>query len=356
MLEPLTIRSHRGPYPVRFDERPFAGLEDGLPDDAHLLIDERVAQLHADALGLALGGRSVLRIKASEDAKSLERFPAYAAHLIDHGIRRDHVLVAVGGGVIQDITAFLAATLLRGVPWRFYPTTLLAQADSCIGSKSSINVLSYKNQLGTFTPPAEIAISAVVLDTLDEADVRSGIGEMLKAHIIASWDDTRAIARDYPRIATDRRVMARYIRRSLEIKQAKIEADEFDRDVRLVMNYGHTFGHALETATEYAIPHGIAVTLGMDMANAHARRLGRIDGTTHAELHAVLAPNYRGFERVPLDPDRFFRAIARDKKNRGGDLSLVLLQGGPGRLSLERHPFDEAFRAACREYFTALTG
>lgn len=354
MLDPLEITSHRGPYRVRFEARPFAGLEGGLNDAAHLIVDERVARLHADRLGAALKARSVLRVEANEAAKSLEALPVYARHLIEHGVRRDHELVAVGGGVVQDITAFLAATLLRGMRWRFYPTTLLAQADSCIGSKSSINVGPHKNQLGTFTPPDEIVIATSTLATLDDRDLRSGIGEMIKAHIIAGWEDTRAIARDYVSMMSDPSLLLRYVRRSLEIKRRFAEIDEFDRGPRLVMNYGHTFGHALESASEYRLPHGIAVTIGMDMANAHALRLGLIDAAVYDELHTLLDVNARGFEGVGVDAARFLAALGRDKKNVGKDLTLVLIEGGPGSLVVRRYPNDDGFREGCLRYLERL--
>lgn len=348
------IRSHRGPYVVRFD-RTFAGIESGLAPHEHLVIDARVANVYSGTLRAALAVKSVLRVEATEASKSLERFPDYVTHLLDRGLRRNHVLVAVGGGIIQDITAFLAATLLRGVPWRFYPTTLLAQADSCIGSKSSVNVGPYKNQLGTFTPPREIIISTELLASLADADLRSGLGEMIKAHIIAGWEDTRSIAADYPRLLADRPLLTRYIRRSLEIKKLAIEADEFDRDERLVMNYGHSFGHAIESATRYAIPHGIAVTIGMDVANYLSSRLGYLDRRTFDELHQLLAANYAGFERVPIPEERFFAALAKDKKNEDGGLSIVLMRG-PGRVFVERRPDSEQLRSLCTEYFEWLPG
>lgn len=353
-LPDLTIQSHRGPYRVRLGH-PFEGLETGLGERSHLIIDARIAELYGDVLAPALDGRSVLRIEATEASKSLERLPRYVAHLIEHGVRRDHVLVAVGGGVIQDITAFIAATLLRGVPWRFYPTTVLAQADSCIGSKSSINVGPYKNQLGTFVPPHEIIIATEVLDTLSETDVRSGIGEIIKTHIISGWADTRTLAADYPRLPKEKDVLARYIFGALEIKKAKIEIDEFDRGERLVMNYGHTFGHAIETATDYGVPHGIAVTIGMDLANHLSLQLGFIEQAVFDELHRLLATNYCGFEETPIPADRFFAALGKDKKNRDGDLSLVLMRG-PGRVFLDRYADDRRLRAWCGDYFHAVLG
>ncbi|MCH8037725.1 MAG: ankyrin repeat domain-containing protein, partial [Proteobacteria bacterium] len=117
--------------------------------------------------------------------KSLDRFPGYVEHLVARGIRRDHTLIAIGGGVIQDITCFLAATLLRGVAWKYHPTTLLSQADSCIGSKSSINAGKAKNILGTFTPPAEVFVGARFLATLAAVDVRSAIDDSTPLHVAA---------------------------------------------------------------------------------------------------------------------------------------------------------------------------
>lgn len=353
-MDDLVIRSHRGAYAVRFGPA-FAGLESGLADKEHLIIDALVADFYCKALRKALAGHSVLRIVANENNKSLERLPDYVRHLLDHGVRRDHVLVAVGGGIIQDITAFIAATLLRGIRWRFYPTTLLAQADSCIGSKSSINVGPYKNQVGTFTPPNEILISTDVLDSLDERELRSGTGEMIKVHIISGWEDTRAIASDYARILRDKVVMMHYIRRSLEIKKTKVEVDEFDRSERLVMNYGHSFGHAIESASDYAVPHGIGVTIGMDMANYISLRLGLLAKTAFDEIHSLLSVNFSGFEKMSIPEERFFTALTRDKKNTGRSLSLILLRG-PGEVFRESLPDDEQFRELCRDYFRLFQG
>ena len=351
-MSDLTIQSHRGPYTVRFGPL-FSGLDAVFSPREHLIIDARVAALYADALAPALSSPSVLRIEATEANKSLEQFPAYVMHCLDCGIQRDDVLIAVGGGIIQDIAAFLAATLLRGVRWRFVPTTLLAQTDSCIGSKSSVNIGPYKNQLGTFNPPEEILISTEALATLTDTDLRSGLGEMLKVHIIAGWNDVRAIAADYPRILRDAAVMEHYIRRSLEIKKGKIEIDEFDRRERLVMNYGHSFGHAIESATEYAIPHGIAVTMGMDMANYVSVAFGLIDRAVYDELHCLLAINYAGFEHVVISEGRFFAALAKDKKNIGDDITLILMRG-PGQVYRSRCSNDERLRAVCREALAML--
>jgi 3-dehydroquinate synthase len=345
----LVIQSHSGPYTAVFDADALTRLDENVLPGSHFIVDDRVARLYERELGRVLSSASILRVEASEANKSLERLPAYVDHLVAHAIRRHHRLIAIGGGVIQDITCFLAATLLRGVAWEFYPTTLLAQADSCIGSKSSINAGAAKNVLGTFTPPARIQITTRVLNTLSDVDRRSGIGEMLKVHAIAGPADFDAIAGDYPRLVSDDRVMQCYIRRSLEIKKAIIEIDEFDRGPRNVMNFGHSFGHALEAATDYGVPHGIAVTIGMDMANYVAARLEIAPVSHFDRMHRILRTNYAGFEHTPVPLERFLAALAKDKKNTDRELSLIL-PGPDGVVRATRRPQDDSFVSACAGY------
>lgn len=348
MSERLVIQSHRGPYTVEFSNELFAGLAAEGPQ-RHYLVDARVAELYRTQLAAVLASRSVLLIEAREGNKSLERSPEYVTHLLGRGIKRGHVLVAIGGGIIQDITCFLAAVLLRGIEWQFYPTTLLAQADSCIGSKSSINVGAFKNVVGTYTPPSRIILSPAVLATLPEVEIRSGIGEMLKVHVIAGPAAFDRIAADYVRLRADPAVMRDYILRSLEIKQQIIEQDEFDRGLRNVMNLGHSFGHAIESATNFAIPHGVAVTIGLDMANHLAVRLGRMEPRHFDRMHPTLRRNFDGFEGTPVPFDGFFAAIAKDKKNTDAKLGLILpdAEAIPRRTECAN---DAGFQADCREY------
>ena len=352
MSDTLTIQSHKGPYDVLFGNDARSGLSALSAGDRplHVIVDERVAALHGERLAPLLAGPSVLRLEATESNKSLEKFPAYVDHLVDKGIRRDHLLLAIGGGIIQDTTCFLAATMLRGVDWAFCPTTLLAQADSCIGSKSSINSAAAKNILGTFTPPRTIFLDVDFQATLDPRDVRSGVGEILKVHAIDGPDSFARIAGDYARLFTDPDMMLRYVRAALEIKKAYIEKDEFDQGPRNIFNYGHTFGHAIEAATEFAIPHGIAVTIGMDMANFVSARIG--DGTDDhfTRLRPTLAANYAGYESHPVPFDRFLGAILKDKKNTGAGSVTMILPGADGRLAKVTHAADDAFKSACRGF------
>lgn len=327
-------------------------LSDSDPATTFVVVDDTVADLYAARLGPVLRRASTLRLVPLEANKSLERCPDYVDHLVSHGIRRGHRLIAVGGGITQDVVCFLAATLLRGLEWQFVPTTLLAQADSCIGSKSSINVRSYKNIVGTYTPPSRIEIDVTLLETLRDEDVRSGIGEMLKVHAVAGPHEFDALAADYAGLLTDSSMLQRYIKQSLELKRSLVELDEFDQGARNVMNYGHSFGHAIESATEYAIPHGIAITIGMDMANHVAASLGHTTADHAARMRPTLAANYRCYADTLIPFDAFLEAIAKDKKNSATMLRLVLPDAS-GQIRLVDQVADDAFRSICCEFLAS---
>lgn len=353
MYDPLEIQSYKGKYQVNFnnDNLNFHWDEETLAT-SHFIIDAKVAELYKNELApiLQRADASVLLIDATEHAKSLEVFPAYVEHLVKRKLRRNQRLVAIGGGIIQDITCFLAATMLRGVEWWFYPTTLLAQADSCIGAKSSINCGNTKNILGTFTPPDRIFIHTAFLKTLDKMDIHSGIGEMLKVHAIDGVQAFDLLAKDYDNLFTDHAVMLAYIRRSLEIKKNIIEQDEFDLTVRRVMNYGHTFGHAIESATNYRIPHGIAVTIGMDMANYVAAKLEYSSADYFSRMHPVLKKNYHSFADCDIPLQEFISAISKDKKNVGKNQLGLILPNKYGKPEPMFYENNDRFQALCADY------
>jgi 3-dehydroquinate synthase len=353
--ESIVIKSHKGQYNAAFCENGVEHLVYNLPGkNYHIIIDRRVAELYSNELQPILNHSSVLQIEAHESNKSLEVMPNYVAHLVNRQIRRDDILIAVGGGIIQDITCFLAATLLRGVDWYFYPTTLLAQADSCIGSKSSINCGDSKNLLGTFTPPNKVIIGSSFLKTLDNRDVRSGVGEMLKVHGIAGKDAFDKIAAQYNDLFLDANTMQAFIRRSLEIKKEYIEIDEFDRGQRNIFNYGHSLGHAIEAATHFAIPHGIAVTIGLDMANWLSPQIGDGDMQNYNRMHGVLFNNYCGFEDIDIPIDQFMSALAKDKKNIGKGEVTLILPNKDAKIEKGRYVNDENLKFLCNKYLTEV--
>ena len=352
LVSNMIIKSHKGEYQVYFNETALEELNEHIPDHAHFIIDEKVANLYKDKMSNILSSDSVLLIEATEDNKSLDKFPKYVEHLVSKSLRRDQVLIAIGGGIIQDITCFLSATMLRGVEWYFYPTTLLSQADSCIGSKSSINSGKAKNILGTFTPPNKVYISTTFLDTLDHREILSGIGEMIKVHIIDGAESFNAISQQYRSILENKTTMVEFIRRSLEIKKTFIEKDEFDTGIRNIFNYGHSFGHAIESATNFGIPHGIAVTIGMDMANFVAMKMGIASEDDFKRMHPVLVENFSSFSNYLVPIDLFISAITKDKKNIGVNEVTLILVNSDSEVFKNKYPNDEAFKDICEQYLT----
>lgn len=353
VFDPLKINSHTGEYQVYFQHNiAFDNFESDLLKTCHFIIDANVTKLYATKLEKVFNSGSVLIIDATENNKSLEQFPNYVAHLVNHNIRRNHKIIAIGGGIIQDITCFLAATLLRGIEWWFYPTTLLAQADSCIGSKSSVNCSGAKNILGTFTPPKHVFIFTEFLDTLNPIEVRSGIGEMLKVHAIDNASSFDCIAKDYDSLLTDQKILLHYLRRSLKIKKMIIEQDEFDQNIRNIMNYGHTFGHAIESATEYKIPHGVAVTIGMDMANYIAHQYNITEEMHFDRMHPILKKNYHHFIDHLVPIESFILAISKDKKNMGQNEIGAILLDKNAKVTRSRIENNMLFQKKCDEYLS----
>ena len=350
------FQSHRGPYTATLEETAFVDPDRFLDGSPHFLVDANVARLYASQLDPILKHRNTIVIEATEANKSLDRTIPVFEQLVADSVRRDHTLVAIGGGIIQDVTCFIASTLLRGVPWRFIPTTLLAQADSCIGSKSSINLGSAKNIVGTFNPPRDISVHAPFLETLAKAEIQSGIGEMIKVHAIDGIDSFDRLASDVDRLFDDPSVLFRYIRTALLIKKRFIEEDEFDGGIRNIFNYGHSFGHAIEAATQYTIPHGIAVSIGMDMANHVAAARGLMPEYHRVRMHTILRKNYDGFARTPIPIDEMLAALRKDKKNMNTMLGLILPVGDRAEIRPVQMELDEGFRSECAEFFAGMAG
>jgi len=319
----IHINSHKGKYSVIFENNSLDILRNESKENSIYIIDKNISKLYKSELRSIIESKKCLIIEASESNKSLDKFPSYTKSLIDLGIKRNQTLVSIGGGIIQDISCFLASTLMRGLQWIFYPTTLLAQSDSCIGSKSSINSGDLKNILGTFNPPKRVILDTNFLETLKKEDIYSGIGEMIKVHAIDSLDSFKRISNDYEKILLESSSMAFYIHESLLMKKKLIEIDEFDEGPRNVMNYGHSFGHAIESATNYSIPHGIAVTIGMDMANFVAAELNISTSYHFDRMHEVLDKNCSNFRNIEINVELLMNALYKDKKNTKNQLRLI---------------------------------
>lgn len=313
------------------------------------IIDKKVQLLFSNEIQLIIEKSRYILIESTEKTKTLEFSQIIIKELISLNIRKDNILVAIGGGITQDLVAFISSIIFRGIKWIFFPTTLLAQCDSCIGSKSSINFDNYKNLLGTFNPPKNIYIYPSFLDSLSEMEIKSGIGEMLHYFFTEGLDLAQKISDNYELLLKDRKQLSFYINNSLRIKKNIIEIDEFDTSIRHIFNYGHTFGHAIEAITNYEIFHGQAITIGMDIANFLSFKLKYINECEFELLHNILNKNMPNFYLNDINIDLYIEALTKDKKNINNKLGCILYFG-IGKIEKTFIDFDSSLRKHLLEY------
>lgn len=220
---------------------------------------------------LVADGRSVISLVATEQAKSLDSMSEVIIRMREARATRETLLIAIGGGVIQDVATFCSSVYMRGIPWLYLPSTLLGMVDSCIGGKSAINVGPYKNIVGNYYPPEAILIDPGLTQSLGVEQKIGGLCESAKICYARGADEFQKYLSLEPTIDMSGMPLARLIDLSLGAKKWFVETDEFDQGVRLLLNFGHTFGHAIEGATGFRISHGVAVGIGVLAALYHAR-------------------------------------------------------------------------------------
>lgn len=273
-----------------------------------------------------------LPVPSGEESKSPEQLVALWTKLAEARVDRKAVVVAVGGGVLGDLAGFLAATWNRGIRFVQIPTTLLAMVDSSVGGKTGINLPTAKNVVGAFWQPHLVWADLTALSTLPDREYRSGLAEVVKYGVILDPHLFAMLESNTDRIlARDPEAVAFIVQRSCELKAQVVAEDEFETTgLRAILNYGHTFGHALEALTGYGtLLHGEAVSIGMTMAAHLAAILGRwptelcIRQTELLErLH--LPTRVSGAAAIPCDPQRVLQAMQSDKKTEHGQLNLIL--------------------------------
>jgi 3-dehydroquinate synthase len=344
----MIIKSYNGNYHVHFTNCFLDSLRSEAQEGDVFLIDENVLRLYRKQFSHFEKSNTFLSIPSGESSKSFDAARKLIHDLMELSFKRNHRLIAVGGGIVQDAVAFVASILFRGVEWIFVPTTLLAQGDSCIGSKTSVNFDNYKNLLGGFYPPSNIYIDAAFLDTLSEHEIRSGLGEMLHFFMIGGKSDFEIFRDTFKHCFDDKNSIKKLTERSLEIKKEMIERDEFDEGPRKVFNYGHTFGHALEGITNYGIPHGIAVSYGMDMANKVSVYLGLLDETIAFESRKLLSQVWGNIYFPEINTVEYMKLLSQDKKNIGNNLNLILTKG-LGHMFMKEVIPDDGFVSVVHE-------
>ncbi len=268
--------------------------------------------------------KNFIYIKALEKNKSYDYLKKIFIQLVKKKINRDHTIVAIGGGVIQDIACYISSIYMRGVEWVYYPTTLLGMVDSCIGGKSSVNLDRFKNILGTYNPPSKIFINTNFLKTLKKEDLICGIIEAIKIlYVKQSFHKHYYFLKQFSskKFFFTKKKLKKLIYLSLLSKKKIIEKDEFDKNERLKLNFGHTFGHAIESSSNFKISHGIAVGLGIIFAIKFKKIYFKINPSKkEIILHKFIILILKNFTKLKrqltkIKINNFCNALSNDKKS-----------------------------------------
>lgn len=285
-----------------------------------IVTDERVAKLYLNKIISNLKDFDVesVIIEGYEKSKSIEVYNEVLNSLVLKGIKRNHLILALGGGVIGDLTGFVASTLYRGIDFVQIPTTLLAQMDSSIGGKVAINLPVGKNLVGNFYHPKLVLIDPLFLDTLPPREFSSGMAELIKHAFIGDKSIIDLLTKND-------KITEEIVYKSLLVKKKVVEEDEFDKGLRMILNFGHTFGHAIEKESNYnTYTHGEAVSIGMLMAI----RLGEKLNITKIGLYEILENILSKYNLLTEKRDfkKYIELIKFDKKNIAGTLNFILLK------------------------------
>ena len=306
---------------------------DAEQDDAHAVIitDSNVDELYSEHVGDALqesGAQiDILVVEPGEQSKASEVAADLWEQLLDQGADRKTVVVALGGGVVGDLAGFVAATFGRGLRFVQIPTTLLAQVDSSVGGKVGINLPGAKNMVGAFWQPRGVLIDVDVLQSLPEREYRAGLAEVVKYGVIQDADFFAYLESNIETVNTrDAAVLTHIVERCCRLKADVVEQDEREETgLRSILNYGHTFCHAFEAATEYeTLLHGEGVAIGMMCAARLAERLGRVDAAFVDRQQKLLEAFSLPLDVPDIEPDELVELMYRDKKVERGKLRFVL--------------------------------
>lgn len=295
----MCVKSKTKTYTVHFGaHKPKVNANDVL------IVDKKLCELY----DVTSNFNKIISLDANEENKNMNSVLDVIHQLSEYNTKKNDMLHVYGGGITQDIAGMAASMYKRGLNWTYTPTTLLSMCDSCIGSKVNVNFNSLKNQLGTMYPPNLVIVDTIYLQTLSKLDLDSGVGEILKLLSIAGipWDITN---------------INDSIKTCLSIKKAVIEEDEYEKTIRPILNYGHTFGHVFETLSEFKIPHGIAVLLGMYVVDCY---FGQNVSKYLPFLHTMKLYT----SHIKHDEDLFLEILQNDKKMIGDTLHLIKVENG----------------------------
>lgn len=336
-MEEVRVRVGQDGYSIYIGQHTLAQLgslmgRNGLTGKALVLTDAQVGALYGEqVLGiLAEAGftAELFAVPPGEDSKSLAVAETVFSKAITMGLDRKSVIVALGGGVVGDLAGFIAATYLRGIPFVQVPTTLLAQVDSSVGGKVAVNHALGKNLIGAFYQPRLVLIDIALLQSLPERELASGLAEVIKYGIIEDADLFSYLQKNSrPVLAKEPEALQHIIKRSCEIKAGVVEQDEKENSLRMILNFGHTMGHAVEADTGFGLySHGESVAIGMAGAASLSAALGLCSQETVDTIRGILAQYKLPLGAPECTAGRLLPFLVRDKKAVGGKIHWVLVR------------------------------
>ncbi len=316
-----------------------------LENSDFIIIDQKVADIYQ----LPEKDESMIfKFEANEANKNMNTVLDLINLFIENNISKGSKVIAIGGGIVQDIAACACALFRRGQPFSYLPTTTLGQLDSCIGAKCAVNTKLAKNILGLFSAPKEVIIPIFAIETMPSIDHRAGLAEMLRLCLTASQKSLNSYSDLLPYIINpknlDKVKYASALRLSLSIKKSVVDFDEFEKDVRRSMNYGHTFGHAIEKLVNFKIPHGLGVLLGIHIANTFAFNKNFMSSELYIQISNAIRNTLKDIGNNflylnDIDPLDIIEQFKYDKKGDGKSVPLILIKK-PGEMIFYKYSFD----------------
>ena len=341
MRKILNIKSKIHNYNI-YSENKLAKIFKDLPKDAIYIIDEKIYDLF---LKNYLKRKIFLKIFSNEKTKDFKNLDKILNFYLKH-VTKNIKIIAIGGGVVQDVVSFISSIFRRGIEWYFIPSTIISQGDSCIGGKTSINFKGIKNQLGNFYPPKKIILNDTFIQRLPKDEFFSGLGEMSHYYYLSNKKNFYFFRKQL--LDLNNINLKKLIINSLKIKKKFIEIDEFDKKERLVLNYGHTFGHAIEKLT--LMPHGISVAFGMDIANYISLKNKLLKEAEYNEMKKTSDIILKKYKLPNININNFIKLLKKDKKSIKGKIRVILSRG-IGDMFLSEIQNLNKFKKDIKNYF-----
>ena len=317
-----------------------------LSNQGCLVVDRKVFDIHLKKY-IKIDKKRIYLVDASESIKNIDTVLNICEFYAMHNINKGSDIYVIGGGILQDLGGSASYLFKRGVPWSYLPSTLLGISDSCLGGKTAVNFKTYKNLLGLFSAPRELILCSDFIESLTFQDLACGYGEIFRLSLTGGEKSFEIFKNNIQNsLNGDKSAMKSLIISSLLVKKAVIEEDEYEINIRKSMNYGHTIGHAVEAITDFKIPHGIGVAIGILIENDLTRRLNMMDATLCKEI-IQSAKSIIDHRYIDLLSESSFSNISehlrKDKKTVGNKANFTYLKN-IGNMQFAYNDINEAFQ------------